>query len=157
MKITIHLPVTPAIKKYLVRSLTKEKQDYVLNIDDWFGLIVINMLENKSSKNYNITPTQEGQKTEIFDIQLSISAAQKNGFIILPQHETAIFNIVDRMFRESMYKTALINKKNYQIDYQTSINDILDSYDITEEEMSYDAIKRDFNRKKEKLKDTLYL
>ncbi|MGD1319545.1 hypothetical protein [Chryseobacterium sp. 2R14A] len=157
MKITIHLPVTPAIKKYLVRSLLKEKQDYILNIDDWFGLIVINMLEYKGSKHYNITPTQEEKKTETFDIHLSISAAHKNGFTILPQYEVAIFNIVDRMFRESMYKSALINKNNYGIDYQTTINDILDSYDITEEEMTYDAIKRDFDRKKEKLKQTLYL
>ena len=154
MKITIHLPVTPAIKKYMICKFGK---DYIINMDDWFGNMVINMLENKTNKFYNTSNRDVGLKTQIFDINFSVSTADKNGVRIIPQHEAAIFNIIDKIFREEMYSQALINKRNYFIDFQTTISNILDSYDISEDELSYEALKRDFHRKKEKLEQSLFL
>jgi len=154
MKITIHLPVTPAIKKYMIGKFGK---DYIINMDDWFGNMVINMLENKSHKFYNTSDRDSMKKSETYDISFSLSTAEKNGVKIIPQHEVAIFNIVDKIFREELYSQALINKKNYLIDFQTTISNILDSYDISDDELSYDALKRDFHRKKEKLEQRLFL
>lgn len=154
MRITIHLPVTPAIKKYMIGKFGK---DYIINMDDWFGNMIINMLENKSNKHYNTSNRDVGSKTDTYAINFSVSTSEKNGVRIIPQHEAAIFNIVDKIFREELYSQALINKKNYLIDYQTTISNILDSYDISDDELSYDALKRDFHRKKEKLEQRLFL
>ena len=154
MKITIHLPVTPAIKKYMIGKFGK---DYIINMDDWFGNMVINMLENKTNKFYSTSNRDSDFKTEEYNISFSTSTADKNGIRIIPQHEAAIFNIINKIFREELYSQALINKRNYYIDYQTTISNILDSYDISDDELSYDALKRDFARKKDDLEKRLFL
>lgn len=154
MKISIHLPVSPAIKKYLEVRLGK---NYHLTINDWFGGILINMLENKSCKPYEPSNKSQSQKTETFTITVSMSMADKNGFNIQPKHEAQINKIIDDIFREDMYIQAITNKKNYFIEFQTSISNILDSYDITDDEMSYESIKRDFSRKRGDIEKRLFI
>lgn len=154
MKITIHLPVTPYIKKFLTVRLGKE---YHLSLDDWFGGMIINMLENKTNKNYSISESKKDKKTEHFSFTASLSLSSKNGFFIEERHEHLINKIVDALFREDLYINAIINKREYDIDYNTSINNVLDAYDITEEDLSVDALKRDLNRKRDKFESMLFL
>lgn len=153
----MHLPVTPALKKFLTARFGT---DYRLSIDDWFGAIVLNVLQNKTNKHYEVLGRNKDvnkYKTEKFSITLSMSTAEKSGFLFLPRHQASLHNIVDSIFREDMYIQALTNKTNYMIEYQTTIRNVLASYDITDEEMSYDSIKRDFARKKKSLEDRLFL
>lgn len=154
MKVTIHLPVTPAIKKFLEVRLGKE---YKLTANDWFGPIILSILENKTNKHYEINCKNNQLRTSTFDITVSLSMAEKAGFIIAPRQENIINQIVEGIFREDMYLQSILNKKMYLIDYQTTISTILDSYDITDEEMNYESIKRDFNRKRAALEEKLYL
>lgn len=153
MEITIHLPVTPAIKKYLEGRLGKE---YKLSIDDWFGGTIINMLTIKRLSTSKEEKRPE-KRTERFNIHTSLSMAEKNGFTIENKHEHMINKILNSLFRQDLYINAIINKKNYGIDYHTTINNILDVYDITEEEFNTDALKRDLIRKREEIESLLYL
>lgn len=154
MEITINLPVSASIKKYLTARLGT---DYHLSNNDWFGILFLNMLENKDNKYYEPVNKKAINKSETFSISISMSMANKNGFNIRPKHEVQINKIVDDIFRHDMYTHALINKKEYSIEYQTTISNILDSYDITDEEMPYESIRRDFNRKKADIAARLFL
>lgn len=154
MDISINLPVTPAIKKYLTIKLGSE---YRLTSIDWFGSIVFSMLENKTKKHNCIKDVNISCKTGIFQFTMSYDLSTKIGFILSPKHETMIHNIVDRIFRDEIYYTAIRNKEFYDIEYQTSINDILDSYDIIDEDITWDALYKEFTRKKKNIKSRLYL
>lgn len=153
MNITIHLPVTPAIKKFLEGRLGK---NYQLSLTDWFGGMIIHMLDTKKTGNYTIE-TKSDKNTEVFNITASIDMANKNGFTIEAKHEQLINKIVNSLFRQELYTTAIINKKEYGIEYQTTLSNIMDAYDITEEEFSTDALKRDLIRKKETIESRLYI
>ena len=50
-----------------------------------------------------------------------------------------------------VYIDCIFNKERYGIEYQTTILNFLDFYDITEEELSYDSLRKDFNRNKKKI------
>ena len=152
MNIIVDIPVTPAIKKFLEARVGK---NYHLSGTDWFGILLINIFEKKQNKFFEPTNKNHSSKTENFRFTMSISMADKNGYTILPKHAVIIHNIVDSIFRETMYVEAIRNKKNYKIEYYTSITNILQSYQITPEEMSYESIKRDFNRKRAKLESQL--
>jgi len=155
MDISIDLPVTPAIKKYLAIKLGPE---YRLTSMDWFGSIVFSMLEKKGIKKHNcIKDTNISNKTEVFQFIMSYNLTTKIGFVLSPKNATMIHNIVDRVFRDEIYYTAIRNKEFYDIEYQTSINDILDSYDIIDEDITWDAIYKEFTRKKKNIKSRLYL
>lgn len=154
MKITIHLPVTPAIKKYLEGRFGK---NYHLSLDDWFGCILVNIFENKNYRNYSIQDKKQKRKTETYDITMSTSMAEKNGFIVEMKHEYLINNIIDSIFREDLYMQCLVNKKEFQIEYQTTINTVFDMYDITEDDYSVESIKRDLTRKREKIESKLFI
>jgi len=63
---------------------------------------------------------------------------------------------VESLFREHLYETAVLNKLYYDIEYKTSIENLLNFYGIHEEEKSYyQTIIRDFNRKKDKIAQRL--
>ncbi|WP_300685501.1 hypothetical protein [Chryseobacterium sp.] len=154
MNITINLPVSPAIKKYLT---TRLGNNYHLTNNDWFGIIFLNMLENKNNKYYEFIGKKTTNRIETFPITISLSMADKNGFIIRAKHETQINKIIDDVFRQDMYIQALINKKEYGIEYQTSLSNILDAYDITDEELTIDSLKRDFIRKRADIESKLFI
>jgi len=155
MKITIHLPVTPAIKKYLD---VRVGPNYKVGSEDWFGGIIISVLENKNSnKHYTLKNHREESATKEFSFLMSLSCSEKNGILILPKHEVIINNIIEDAFRRDMYVNAIINKNQYNIDYNTTFLNTLEFYDITDEEMTLDAIKRDFSRKKESIEKRMFL
>ena len=84
------------------------------------------------------------------------SYSDKHGICILPTHEQLLRRAVESLFREHLYETAVLNKLYYDIEYKTSIENLLNFYGIHEEEKSYyQTIIRDFNRKKDKIAQRL--
>lgn len=154
MKISIHLPVTPAIKKYLT---VRVGENYTVRFEDWFGGIVLSVLENTGSKHGQLVNKRENTATEEFTFTISLSYAEKNGFIILPKHEVLINNIIEDIFRKEMYIQALINKKCYKIEYHTTFSNIMDVYDITDDDLTMDAVKKEFIRKRADIEKSLFL
>jgi len=153
MSLSIQIPVNSAVKKYLEIKLGK---NYNLCTDDWFGIIVYNFLINKTNKNFSITPKMRDQKEIFFEVTLSIGQIEKAGIYLTEKQISSINNIVEKIFREEMYYSAIVNKNIYSIDYRITINNILDAYDITEEDLPFDTLIKDFDRKKGNIVPNLY-
>lgn len=151
---TLKIPVNPAVKKYLEIRLGK---NYQIGLDDWFGIIIYNFLINKTNKHFKITPKMREQSPCYFEIGISENQAAKAGIFLTEKQETSINNIVEKILRDEIFYAAVMNKKLYQIDYRITVNNILDSYDISEDELPFETLIKDFDRKKNNIIPNLYL
>lgn len=144
-RISIALPVPIYLKKILT---TRFGEKYAAKEDNWFGILIINVLQRKSDRRYEYKKNAEG---EVYVITIAYEKARDKGFGINEIKAKAIIRSITRNFREELYYQAVMNNIHYGIDYKTSIQNILDSYDILEEELSYETLRKDFNRKKEQI------
>ncbi|MFL9835008.1 hypothetical protein [Chryseobacterium terrae] len=154
MNPTIKIPVNPAVKKYLEIKLGK---NYTLGTDDWFGIIVYNFLINKTNKHFKIIPKKYDKEIQFFEIILSSNQAEKAGIILTEKQEASINNICYKIFKEELYSAAVVNKNLYSLDYMVTMNNLLDLYDITEEDLSYDALIKGFYRDRKAISENMYL
>lgn len=151
MLVSIFLPVSKPIKQFLTQKFGAEYQP---SRDNWFGILISSLLSKKNSN------WDDRGKNEVFEeeykISFKLSYSDKHGICILPTHEQLLRRAVESLFREHLYETAVLNKLYYDIEYKTSIENLLNFYGIHEEEKSYyQTIIRDFNRKKDKIAQRL--
>ena len=145
MYITIHLPVSKPMKKFLT---SKFGEEYHPNQQDWLGILISSLLDRKSQSNWEHR-ISHADFPERYKIHLKLSYANKHGIIIMPIHENLIRKSIENIFRESLYEQAILNKECYGIDYKTTFENVLEYYGITEDDKSYyQSLMRDFNRKK---------
>lgn len=149
--ITIEIPVSPYIKKYLI-AVYGEK--YKLSLKDDFGILVLNCLQKKTYYQYKV---EKDDRTTSFPVKISISQFEKYGCLIKEQQLYEIHKTLDSQFRESIYRASIINNVRFNIEFKESIWAHLESYDITEEDIRWDTIRKDFNRKKTRIKEQLFL
>ena len=154
-RVLLQLNVPSYLKKILVSKLG---ENYRPKEDNLYGLAIINTLKRKSEHNYEYRREHYSggdyrfkNSTEQFFIYISVDRASRRGFSFDPRRSFQIVKAFDKQIREELYTKAIFNKENYGIDYQTTINDWLNMYDISEEELSYDSIRKDFNRNRIKL------
>ena len=141
MLVSIFLPVSKPIKQFLTQKFGAEYQP---SRDNWFGILISSLLSKKNSN------------WEEYKMSFKLSYSDKHGICILPTHEQLLRRAVESLFREHLYETAVLNKLYYDIEYKTSIENLLNFYGIHEEEKSYyQTIIRDFNRKKDKIAQRL--
>jgi len=158
--VKIQLQVPKYLKKILV---TKYGDNFILKENTLLGMAICNVL---MSKNYAVHRYRKNEKlkmlyrykelSESFNIRLSVNKAIRKGFEINDNKLHKIVRGIDKSIREDLYKTAINNKEFYDIEYQTTFYNFLDEYDITEEELSYESLRKDFNRRKEKLTENLF-
>ena len=150
LSISLHLPI------YLIKYMrTLYGEPYAPKASDEIGIYILNVLQRKS----NLSEYQLRAKKEIlYTYQLTISTSnyEKRGAIILPQQNTLIVKFVDSLFRRELFRTAVMNHY-YSIPYKFTIINILRSYNIEENDLPYDTIRKDFNRKKEEIQKRLLL
>ena len=150
--VKIQLQVPKYLKKILV---TKYGDNFILKENTLLGMAICNVL---MSKNYAVHRYCKNEKlkmlyrykelSESFTIRLSVNKAIRKGFEI---NDNKLHKIV-----RGIDKSAINNKEFYDIEYQTTFYNFLDEYDITEEELSYESLRKDFNRRKEKLTENLF-
>ncbi len=157
VKIQLKLP------KYLKKILDiKYGPDYVLKDSTLFALAISNIMMRK---HYAVHRYRLNSKTgkyyrykelsEVYTIHLSIKTGRRKGFEIDENKLHKIVRAIDKSIREELYISAIINKEQYDIDYQTTILNFLDQYGIEEDELSYESLRKDFNRLREKLTKNL--
>ncbi len=147
MKVFIHIPCPTYLRKFVEISFG---ENYELNHTDWLGILVLGLLQKKSHPTYHYA----GQKkvanySDKLQLNFTIHQANKNGFFLVNSDETKIVKGIDDVFRTGMYRAAVLNQENFGIEYKTTITTYLDAFNITEEELSYETIRKDFNRLKE--------
>lgn len=146
--ITIHLPVSKPVLKFLT---SKFGEEYIPSKDNWFGILINSLLEKKSS-NWDFRKKKEDDLLYTYKISMKLSYTDKHGIHFTKYHEDLISKAVESLFREHIYEQAILNKRCYDIDYKTSIINALDFYGVDEDNKSYyQTIIRDFNRKKNKI------
>jgi hypothetical protein len=154
-KVLLRLPVPRYLKKILNLRFGEH---YDAKENTLFGMAIINILKRKSDcgyvytrNHYRLGNYRFKEKTEIFLVNISLDKARRTGFIFDENRILKIIKAIDKSIRDELYTSAIINKEKYGIEYQTTILDFLDFYDITDEELSYESLRKDFNRNRKKL------
>lgn len=144
MNITLQIPTKSYLKKYLEVSFGK---DIKLTERNWLGVMVLNILKRKTFKNpsYDFKKYNYTYNAEI-TVSLHIGQAYRNGSVLLEPQKYFLNRSIDQIFKEELIKQALINQSNYNIDFKTSILNILEAYDIADDELDYQTIRKYFNR-----------
>lgn len=150
--LTIRLPVSSYIKKFLVAVYGDA---YRVSVTDDFGILILNILQKKSIY-YKYNRKNDDRNTN-FSIHISFSNFEKYGCVISEQQLYQINKSLDSNFRTTMYRNAIINFHSFGVQYKKSILAYLNSYGITEEEMKYTSVRKDFNRKKGAIESKLRL
>jgi hypothetical protein len=144
-RVSICLQVPKYLKKVL---LIRFGENYQAKENHWFGILVINILQRKSDRKYYF---RKQNNEEIFCFTISYEKARKKGFSIDEMKMKSIVRSLDKNFRDEIYYHAVLNNVNYGIDYKTSIDNFLESYDISEDEFPYETLRKDFNRNKTRI------
>lgn len=158
-KVLLQLPVPAYLKKILEK---KYGENPTATRNNLLGLTVISTLKGKrdrdyeaSRKVYNSGNYRFKDAQQYFFMNVCLDTAKRKGFTHSMQMANRIVKAYDRDIREQLYIDCIFNKEKYGIDYQTTILNFLDFYDISEDELSYDSIKKDFNRNKKKIASRL--
>jgi len=139
--VTIDFPVKRHIKKYLQKKYGKTVMDVSRN--DAIGYLVIAML--------NRTPDQPVQKIEmddIYPIRISESKYTKNGLYIGKEQMSLFNKMIDKMFREELYHYIIMSYENCDQKYSYALQDFLNYYGITEDDINSESLLKDFKRRK---------
>lgn len=139
------LPVPAYLKKYLI-TLYGEMMKPTHH--DEFGAFILNTLEKKSNHDYTLKSIPNDTT---YAVRLNYHIFQNNGCLLSTRKERIIVRALDDKFRNMLFSQAVINKTSFNIPYKETIIAVLKSYGITEDELSYSTIRKDFNRKKTKL------
>lgn len=145
MRITIHLPVTNYLYKFLE---FKYGQEYKATEADWFGLLVINTLSRKSNFDY---ASRHPKCQAFYSVTISFRKAESAGYFITNRHGEQLAKAIDKLFREEIYMNAIMNYENHGIQYKISILKMVQSMGISEDDLPYETIRKDFNRNKKHL------
>ncbi len=149
IKLELEVPV------YLKKILElKYGVDFVVTESSMLGMLLLNHLNKKTDKNYSILQKHiiaNRFAKSIYPIFISENLARRNGYVISDDKSKKIIKAIDRDIRNNLYEHAILNHRDYGIEYQTTFLNFLDLYDISEEELTYEALKKDFNRKRKNI------
>lgn len=153
MQASITIPTKSYIKKYLEISFGSNIK---LTERNWLGVIILNVLKRKTFKNpnYDFKKYNYSYDGEI-TFQIDIDKIYRNGAFILNAQKYYINKSIDQIFKDELVKQALINHKNFEIDFKTSILSILEAYDITEDELNYETLRKYFDRNKNRFENRM--
>lgn len=139
MRSTIQFPVKPYIKKFLVY---KYGPQFTFTKTSVLAPILTSILDKNSEANINAFHTEE-----CYEVELTEFYIKKYG-VFFNERDLYLFNSrIDHLFREEAFGFMIINKQYNNIKYRRSLRDILDAIGITEEDLKFDSLLRDFTRK----------
>lgn len=157
--VLLQLPVPSYLKKILEK---RYGENFQASRKTLLGLTIINTLKGKRDRDYESARKiytngnyRFKSTKEYYFIRVSVDTAKRKGYVHTQATAEHIVRALDRDIREDLYMTAIFNKEKYGIEYKTSILNFLDLYDISDEELSYDSLRKDFNRKRLKIEQKL--
>lgn len=149
IEIQLQLPI------YLVKYLkTLYGEPYSPMPDDEIGIYILNILERKTSLSEPVYSFQR-KSNVTYTLCINEHNFTKRGCLIPTEKQSLIVKYVDSHFRKEIFRSAVLNYHYYQIPYKKTIITALKTYNITENDLSYETIRKDFNRKKGKIEEKL--
>ncbi|WP_157886035.1 hypothetical protein [Chryseobacterium glaciei] len=144
-KVLLLLPVP----KYLKRVLEKKYGEYFQATETTLlGFTVLQILKRKSEIKYDYIRQNQN---DYFRVYIGVRKAVIKGFIFNQKRSHQLAKTLERQTKEELFTTTILNKENYGIEYQVTLLNFLDFYDIPDEELTYETLRKDFNRQKLKL------
>lgn len=148
-KVLLLLPVP----KYLKRVLEKKHgEDFQATETTLLGFVVLQILKRKSEIKYDY---KRQNQNDYFRVYIGVRKAGLKGFIFNQKRSHQLAKTLERQTKEELFTSAILNKENYGIEYQVTLLDFLEFYDIPDEELTYETLRKDFNRQKLKLMQKL--
>lgn len=153
MSARILLPVWPHIKKYLMVQYGKEM---TLSERGMPSRLLKNMLEkHKKGDPATIRPNQkliDDKKFLPYKVFVGDEIQGSKGLYLSPAKIKEFNDCVDDMFREEMYRWCKHpNATEHQVDFL--IHRFRDQYNISEDELPFDNLKRWYYRERIRLED----
>lgn len=149
--ITQHIPVANHVYKFLVKRCGTDR--IVATRKSFIGSLLISL----HSRDMDVKKPRRNEYTRLFHIEVPFHLYEKAG-VYITNYKAALFNsMVDQIFREEIFVHTIIRKHQDEELYLRTIRNLLDAYDITEEDIKLDTLYRDFKRKKEKYEANLVL
>lgn len=140
-QINLDLPVPAYLRKILI---FKYGEEYIASETSLLGITILHALNKKSARFYDY----KRKKTFscLYRVKIGLEKAKRVGYKLDAQKAYQIAKALQKHFREELYMLALINKEIYEIDYQTTLMDWLEIYEIEDEELSYRTLRKGFDR-----------
>jgi hypothetical protein len=135
--VVINFPVKPHVYKYL-QSKVGEK--LVASAGNFFGATVLDIL----SKRYSDYQAVSEEIT--FPVEISFRYMGTHGIYIDQRIVRKFNNRMDDMFREEMRSHVSISHSQYHIAKDESLRQFLFSYNISEDDIKFETLKKDIGR-----------
>lgn len=149
--ITQNIPVSNHVYKYLKYRYGSDHM--VATRETVVGGIVLSML----NRNNDIRHVSKKSYEKVFKVMIKEEKYLRNGVHIDTRYAQLFNDTVDKMFREELFCHVMINKFSSNEQFNQGIRNFLKVYDITEEDIKYETLYRDFKRKKDNIQTRLLL
>jgi len=135
--ITIHFPVKPHVYKYLQKKVGEK---LVVVSTSYFGATVLDIL-SKNHSDYSVV------KSDLtYSVEISLRYMEKNGVYLNPRVVRKFNARIDDIFREELRTHIEISYTINNIPKERSLRDFLLVYDITEDDIKFETLVKDFHR-----------
>ena len=143
------IPVPTYVKKFLTQ---KYGEALFISKKTTLGIHLLELLE----KEFDPKSIYPVLGNDCYRINLSEYYANTKGVVINPMRANDIANYLDRLFREQLFDFMKIHKYQHGQELP-AIRIFLDYHGITEDDLKYDSIYRDYKRYKKKEERTKIL
>ena len=146
-----NIPVANHVYKYLVARCGD--QPLIATRTTFIGSTILSLL----SRNSDIRHASLKPHTKVFQVIIKEESYLRNGVFINYKSAKLFNDLIDKMFREELYCHIIINKFNNKDLFLKNLRHFLSVYNITEDDIKFETLYRDFKRKKDQITATLNL
>lgn len=140
--ITEHIPVADHVYKFLLVKCGSDS--FTATRNHFIGQIVLNSLGK-----HNDMQEPKTQYSKQVNVTIRERAYLRNGVFVGVKSGHVFNNMIDQMFRQELFSHLLVAKDYGKEQFMQSMRNFLEVYNITEDDIKFETLYRDFKRKKD--------
>jgi hypothetical protein len=140
------IPVAKHVKKFLIYYFP---EPYTLSYNDFIGPLICGLMK----RGFRTDVVKRGEAS--FEVAFKDDQLKRLGKVIVWDQVIAFNKAVDDIFRKQLYSHMDLNRKLDENFARKSMVQFLVEMNITEEDIDYDSLYRDYKRKKNYAKTTI--
>ena len=137
--VVVYFPVAPHVHKFLQAKCGVKM---VASKQGLYGNVILDLFSKRGANAVKMP------ETLTFPVEISMRYMRENGIFIDEQVVFKFNNRIDAMLREEMRTYVNLTNSNNSVPKDTAIRQFMDSYKITEEDIKFETLKKDFHRNK---------
>lgn len=138
LKFHIHFPVKPYLHKFLTHKFGPH---FIYTKASILSPVI------KSVLTESVSSELLGFKEEMYyEVIIPSNYFNKNSISFSSEKAFQFNKDVDHLFREELYQFMVLNHEIYGIKFRTSFRDYLSKFDITENDVKYETLLKQFQR-----------